>query len=288
MKHKNGWRPYVAAALLACSLPFSAAAQEGSTDYKQLYAAAEYEKALAVLASFSTAEAHQYKALCLLALGRQDDAGAAVKELVSTSPTFIPSAEEAPPRFVELVSDVRKTMLPAIARRIFAEGREQFTGKEHEKAVEKFALVLTLASDPDFEDASAAQDLKTLAQGFIDLARAAIPPPPAPVAAVEEKPAQPTPPPAPATPPKVVQAVPIEQRVPGVPSEVVGSIGPALLVIVQIDEMGKVTSAEVRQSAHPLYDRMVLQAARDWVYTPATLNGTPIPSERQVTIQTGR
>ena len=31
----------------------------------------------------------------------------------------------------------------------------------------------------------------------------------------------------------------------------------------------------MQQSAHPLYDRLVLQSARDWLYTPAMLNGKP-------------
>jgi TonB family protein len=86
----------------------------------------------------------------------------------------------------------------------------------------------------------------------------------------------------------VTQAVPLEQNVPGVPSEVVGRIGPATVVAVVIDATGKVTDVSVRQSSHPLYDRLVLQAARDWRYEPATINGVPVPSERLVTIQTAR
>jgi hypothetical protein len=49
-----------------------------------------------------------------------------------------------------------------------------------------------------------------------------------------------------------------------------------------------VLASLARQSALPLYDRMVLQAARAWRYEPATLNGVPVPSERVVTIQTTR
>ena len=41
----------------------------------------------------------------------------------------------------------------------------------------------------------------------------------------------------------------------------------------------------MQQTSHPLYDRLVLQAAREWLYTPAMLNGRPVPSEKVVTIQ---
>jgi TonB family protein len=272
--------------VLLCCLSARAAAQGPPPDFKQLYAAAEYEQALVVLAPLKTAEAFQYKALCLLALGRQDEADAATEDLVSTAPTFVPSPAETPPRFVDLVASVRRELLPVIARRYFAEGRDRFAAKKPEEAIARFSLVLTLAADPAFEDATAAQDLTTLAQGFIDLAKAtAAATAPVEVAAAAE-PVRP-PPPA-ATPPQVTQAVPLEQNVPSVPSEVVGRIGPATVVAVVIDATGKVTDVSVRQSSHPLYDRLVLQAARDWRYEPATINGVPVPSERLVTIQTAR
>jgi hypothetical protein len=56
-------------------------------------------------------------------------------------------------------------------------------------------------------------------------------------------------------------------------------------VRVQIGIDGRVVNASMQQASHPLYDRLVLQAAREWVYTPALLNGRPVPSEKVVTIQ---
>jgi TonB family protein len=60
------------------------------------------------------------------------------------------------------------------------------------------------------------------------------------------------------------------------------------VVVVQIDVSGRVTNTTIKESAHPRYDRMISIAARDWRYTPATRNGTPIPSEQVVTIQINR
>jgi TonB family protein len=264
----------------------SAAAQGAEADYKSLYAAAEYDKALAVVTSLDSLEAQQYEALCLLALGRQADASTAIEELVTASPTFTPSSEDAPPRFVDLVTKIRSKMLPVIARKVFAEGRQRFTEKQPEEAVKRFTLVLTLLADPAFSDASARQDLETLAKGFIDLA-SAVPVAKAEPAAEPPPPVQ-APPPQPVAPPKVTQPVALVQTVPPMPTDVAARATGDLVIVVQIDATGRVTAATVRDSTHPRYDRIVATAAREWRYTPATRNGVPIPSEQVVTIQLKR
>jgi TonB family protein len=274
--------------LLIVCFATSAAAQdsEAGVDYKSLYAAAEYDKALAVAAPLDTLEAQQYEALCLLALGRQADASTAIEALVNAAPTFIPSSEDAPPRFVDLVTKIRQKMLPVIARRVFSEGRELYADKRSDEAILRFSLVLKLLADPSFTDTNARQDLETLAKGFIDLATAAAvpvvataPPPP-----VEE----PAPAALPTAPPKVTLPVALVQQVPPIPLDIASRSSPRLVVVVQIDVAGRVTNATIKESAHPRYDRMVSLAARDWRYTPATRNGAPIASEQVVTIQINR
>jgi len=272
--------------ILVFSLVTPAVAQVSEVDYKTLYAAAEYDKALEVVALLDSTEAQQYKALCLLALGRQADASTAIEALVNASPTFTPSAEDAPPRFVELVTKVRQKLLPTIARRLFAEGRERYTEKQTDEAVRRFSLVLTLLSDPSFADANTRQDLETLAKGFIDLANAAAPP-------VKVLPAAPEPPlaqvnPTPAAPPKITQPTALVQTVPPIPMDIASRAAEKLVIVVLIDVTGRVTDATVKESSHPRYDRIVVQATRDWRYVPATRNGVPIPSEQVVTIQVKR
>ena len=280
-------RAICASALLAAIFCFAGAtaAQIAEADYKALYAAAEYDKALEVAASLDNAEAQQYKALCLLALGRQADANAAIEALVTSSPTFVPSSEDAPPRFVELVTKVRQKLLPVIARRLFAEGRASYTDKQSDEALERFSLVLTLLSDSAFADAEAKQDLQTLAQGFIDLAKAA--PPPAKLTPKPE-PAVKTEAPPVVVPPTVTQPTALLQAVPPMPPDIAARVSAKLVLLVLIDETGRVTEATVKESTHPRYDRMVVQATREWRYTPATRNGMPIPSEQTVTIQPKR
>ena len=273
--------------ILVLSAASSAAAQATEVDFKALYAAAEYDKALEVVGPLDTLEAQQYKALCLLALGRTADAGAAIESLVNASPTFIPSSEDAPPRFVELVTKVRQKLLPTIARRVFTEGRELYNEKQNEEAVKRFSVVLTLLKDPAFTDLNAKQDLETLATGFIDLAKASSTP-----VSVVTAPPEPVPPPAAApaasataVAPRVVPPVALVQTVPPMPLDIAGRVGAKLVMVVQIDAAGRVTSATVKESAHPRYDRIVVLATRDWRYTPATLNGLAIAAEQIVTIQ---
>ena len=72
------------------------------------------------------------------------------------------------------------------------------------------------------------------------------------------------------------------------PTDLASRAEAKLVLVVLIDESGKVTNATVKESAHPVYDRLVSQATRNWKYTPATRNGVPIPSEQVVTIQVKR
>jgi tetratricopeptide (TPR) repeat protein len=282
LSHRPG---LILCGLVALLFAATASAQEPLTKAKALYDAAAYEEALTLLAPEHVPEAQQYKALCMLALGRSQDATGAVETLVAASPTFEPSAEDVPPRFVTLVTEAKRKLLPGIARRTFTEGRDQFKSGDHAEALKKFDLVLTLMSSPAFKETPDAEDLRTLASGFIELARASAPKP--------EPKAVPTPAPEPpkvaevpaGPPPDVVQPVAIRQSIPPVPTGMNGAGSPTASVRVQIGPDGKVVAAVMQQASHPLYDRALLLAAREWLYTPATLNGRPVPSEKVVTVQ---
>ena len=300
---------WCAVVVVLCAATVSA--QEPLTKAKALYDAANYEEALTVLAPVHEPEAQQYRALCMLALGRAQDASGEVDSLIASAPTFEPSAEDVPPRFVSLVSDAKKRLLPSIARKTFSEAREQFKSGDRSEALKKFDLVVTLASTGAFKDTSEAEDLRTLASGFIELAQAtpARPAPTTPVPAPEPPkvaettpaaapvstaaaapvPAAATAPPRSATAspalPDVSQPVAVRQTIPAIPSGISGVGSPTASVKVEIGTDGHVINASMQQSAHPLYDRLVLQAAREWLYRPAMLNGRPVPSEKVVTIQ---
>jgi TonB family protein len=83
----------------------------------------------------------------------------------------------------------------------------------------------------------------------------------------------------------VTQPVAVRQTIPPIPSGISGLGSPTASVRVTIGVDGRVVNASMQQASHPLYDRLVLQFARDWIYTPAMLNGRPVPSEKVVSIQ---
>jgi hypothetical protein len=56
---------------------------------------------------------------------------------------------------------------------------------------------------------------------------------------------------------------------------------------VVIGADGKVKSASMEDSVHPLYDIRLLAAAKSWLYRPALVDGRPTSSEKLVTVTVG-
>jgi TonB family protein len=79
-----------------------------------------------------------------------------------------------------------------------------------------------------------------------------------------------------ATPPTIVPPVVINQKVPP-PRGLTLHREPATLALeVLINEQGRVERAAVTQPLHPIYDALVLGAAENWQYKPATRDGQPV------------
>jgi TonB family protein len=273
------------------------AADEPLADAKALFAAASFDGALAALDRLDSAnggrpEALEYKALCLLALGRSADAQKITETLVTTVPTFAPVDADLSPRFVELLTETRRRMVPVIARKLFADAREQYRAKNHADAQRTFEQVMTLASDGLWRETAEADDLRTLASGFLDLLSGA----PAaakavPAAAAAPQPVTPTVIPPAAAPVATAAAlgqveapVPIRQAMPQwvAPDRVSALRTFHGAIKVRIGADGHVVDVAMATPTHPDYDRMLLDAARTWVYKPATRNGQPIEVEKVV------
>ena len=257
---------------------------------RELYAAARYDEALAVLdelgASDSTVPAdrkaiEQYRSLCLLALGRGEEAEAAIAAVVRVDPFYMPGEAEASPRVRTTFADVRQRLLPDLATTRYAEAKAAYDRKAFAEAANRFRELVMLLDDPQMN--GRLSDLRTLAAGFVDLAAAAAEPPPQPQPKEEPPPAAPSVPKAPAdttiytaedegvTPPVILR-----QDVPAVPSAIAGMTKEKGLIDLVIDEKGRVVSLALRSRLHPVYDTALLNAARDWKYKPARLNGEPV------------
>lgn len=272
------------------------AADEPLADAKALFAAASFDGALAALDRLDSAnggrpEALEYKALCLLALGRSADAQKITETLVTTVPTFAPVDADLSPRFIELLTETRRRMVPVIARKLFADAREQYRAKNHADARRTFEEVVTLASDGVWRETADADDLRTLASGFLDLLDGAPAVAKAAPAAAAPQPVTPTVVPPAAAPAATAAAlgqveapVPIRQAMPQwvAPDRVSALRTFHGAIKVRIGADGRVVDAAMATATHPDYDTMLLQAARTWVYKPATRNGQPIEVEKVV------
>jgi hypothetical protein len=288
------------AAALGFALVAPAQAQDGPlAAARDLYSAARYDEALAMLNGLRPQESNnptnlraieQYRSLCLLALGRAAEAEVAIAAVVASDPMYVPSETEAAPRVRTAFSEVRQRQLPDIARTRYAAAKAAFDRKEFAVAEQQFRDLLRLIDDPDM--GGRLGDLRMLVTGFVDLstASAAPPPEPKPEPRREEAPA---PAAAPTPDPQrvftsddegVTQAIAIRQDVPRVPAQVASQTRDKGMLEVTIDEQGRVILAKIRMSLHPLYDSLLVASARDWKYQPAMHAGRPVKFRKVIQI----
>lgn len=283
--------------VLTVTLAVPAAARQNSLEVaRDLYASARYDEALVVLnglrpnANVTTdlKWIEQYRSLCLLALGRGEEADAAIAAVISADPLYQPSEAEASPRVRAAFAEVRQRRLPDIARARYSSAKAAFDRKDFVASQREFRELLQLIGDPDM--AGRLADLRVLVEGFLDLSAAAAAPAPPPKPATPPPPAAPVPPALPAdhvfttADREVVPPVPVKQDVPRVPASITSQTRERGLMEIEIDERGRVTEIAFKARLHPLYDSQLISAAKDWRYRPAMLNGKPVRYRKLVQI----
>jgi TonB-like protein len=302
------WVDAVIALSIAALVSIPMRAADSLTEARDLYAAAEYEDALALLNKMQPGDhapderraIEQYRAYCLLALGRSADAEQAIAAVVAATPLYKPSGSDASPRVRSAFSDVRRRILPSIIQEKYAAAKVAFDRKNFPVAATVFTEVVEAMSDPDVADIVTQpplSDLRVLAVGFRDLSVSAAAPPPVPVretaataTPVLVKPA-PTADVAPAriyaaSDTQVLPPTAVKQALPNFPAQLTMANRGVLDLL--IDEAGNVESATMRESVNPRYDSQLLAAARSWQYRPALLNGKPVKYRKMVQIDVKR
>jgi len=267
---------------------------------RDLYATADYEKALTLLddliARSETAqirqEAELYRALCFLALGKRDDADRVVETIVQRDPLYR-APDDIAPRMRTAFGEAKKRLLPSIIQQHYNSAKAAFDAKNFGVAGEGFQRVLDALNDPDMKHAAAQSplaDLKTLASGFRDLSVQAIPPPPVAAMLAAPPPVQPVQAQTQTvtkiyngTEPGVIPPVAIMQEFPKYPGRV-PSGGILGAVEIVIDQNGSVESASMQTPVLSGYDNIVVQAARSWRYQPARVNGQPVKYRKSIRI----
>ena len=271
------------------------------TTARELYASARYDEALTMLNGIRPADAsqpserktiEQYRSLCLLALGRGEEAETAIAAVVTVDPFYQPSEAEASPRVRATFSDVRQRLLPDLTTSRYAQAKQAYDRKQFAEAAARFRELVVLLDDPQM--AGRQGDMRTLAAGFVELATIAATPPPAP----KEEPKPEPPPVKPAAPvepkiytadePRVVPPVTVRQDIPSVPAAITQLTRTQGLLDLVIDEKGRLVSIVLRTSIHPTYDKMIVNAARDWKYKPATLDGAPVQFRKLVQVSVSK
>ena len=93
-------------------------------------------------------------------------------------------------------------------------------------------------------------------------------------------------PPVPPVPSTITGPIPIRETFPGWnPPNSSSRVEFEGTVQVSISATGTVDSAEIVKSVHPVYDALLLRAARGWTYQPARRNGVAMPSDKLVTVR---
>jgi hypothetical protein len=279
------------ATLLLMSVPRLAGAQDLLANARTLYQSAAYDEALNTLqqlssnkASLSATDARdleEYRFLCLVALGRPQEARIAMGAVVKSDPLYTLDAGSTPPRVVNAFTEVRRELLPQLATQLYAESKAAWDRKEVQDARAGFEMLMTMLADPDMQ--GKLTDLGTLAKGFLELSAASAPA--AAPAAAASAPAAAAVDPALSKAAVVVPPVAIVQKVPAIPANLIRMTQlKAGVLELMIDETGKVEEARFLSGIHPVYDGMVTSAAKGWKYQPATADGKPIKYRKTIRI----
>ena len=280
-------RTVTLAALMVVAIGEALALAAGEPDAiaakgKALYRSAAYDEALTVLARAESPEAMQYRALCLLAIGRPLEARAAVEWLIRHAPTFTPD-RDLPPRFISVFDDTRAGVLPEVLQALFAAARQNFDARSYADARRGFDEIAALASDADRPGADSFADIGAEATDYIRRIDAAFAPKAEPPVAV-------------ATPtlartasivprPAITAPVVLQQTLPPWPAGAVPRATRVATVRVVIGSDGRVRRASIERRIHPQFDQALLAAARSWTYVPAMMDGQPIDIEKVVEVK---
>jgi hypothetical protein len=262
-------RPRLPVALIVATLAVTrvVASNDGALQRaKALYEDAAYELALAELDALQSSPpsvaVSEYRILCLLALDRAAEAELAADAMVLAAPDEAFASSEFPPRFVKLVREARARLLPRIVSAVFHDAREHYRRAESAAAQAGFARVLTLSSGQHDGDLD---EVRTMASRFLDLLQAR-------AAAGADL---------------VIAPVAINQALPAwTPPKRDRDEAPRLAslhIVIGVD--GRVKTAVMQRATDSDYDALLLQATRDWLYTPATINGVAVEADKFIDLQ---
>jgi tetratricopeptide (TPR) repeat protein len=299
----------VLAAVLMLMLSAAAVrAEDLLTRARALYSAAAYEDALSVLnrlrrdASRSAVfpEVDRYRAFCLLALGRRREAEEAIADLLRAEPRYRPAEAEVSPRIRMAFVEVRRALLPAIVQQRYADGKAAYQRRDFVEAEALFRDVIEAIEDQELaplETPRSLADLSLLAEGFHELSIAAMTPRARPLAMAPAT--VPSPRPVTSDPATsldrvyssddrdVIAPVIVRQELPPMPGGNQTRLRASGILDLVIGEDGTVQSAAMSTPIAPAYDRLLLDAVKEWRFQPAMRHGKAVRFRKLMHITVG-
>jgi TonB family protein len=242
---------------------------------KQLYATAAYEDALKRLSALDGREdpdqLDQYRALCLVGLGRLAEADQTLERIVLRSPRFQIPEKEVAPVFLARFAAVRKRVLPIAASRMYAKAKTSYEVKDYEGAASVLQELLGLLRAEAPSADSALANVQQAAEGFLrltDAERAA--------ASREVYTALDF---------SVTPPVDVERTLPpwNPPAHLSWRWFRGVVEVL-VDERGNVESARLVESLADFYDASLLESARTWRFKPAQRDGQPVKYRKRVEV----
>ena len=291
----------IVATLLLTIAPGALAQNNSLGAARDLYVAAAYEDALAALNGLRASArrdekgvVEQYRAFCLLALGRATEADSAIEAAVAAEPFNQPSETDVSPRVRSTFREVRRRVLPAIIERQYTEARAAFDRKDA-TAADRFTQVLKMIADADLQSIAnepPLSQLRAMAADFLVLSAPKPSPPPLQSHAAQPPAAQ-RPliaPPAPRDVAHIYGDDDVDVSAPSAVRQSFAAMGdvfaprPGAVEIV-IDETGAVIAAVTKLSVNAFYDRLAIATAKTWRYRPAVRNGVAVKYRIVVVLQ---
>jgi TonB family protein len=281
-----------------------ASAQDPIGAAKDLYASAAYEEALSALTSVTehsapdvVHQADQYRAFCLLALGRNAEAESAAESAIRHDPLAELDQQDASPRIEAMFTLVRKRLLPGLIRDAYRTARAATEKGDLAGGVQQLTAVRSMLDQAKHLNAwdEALDDINLLVDGFLELSRIPAERGPA-VVPLSQQPAAEAPGPGPGTDhpegnasvirsysildADVTAPVVVRQEIPVVPRSLASMMDSGRkksgTLEITIDEAGAVQHAFMREPVNAMFDAWVIEAARSWQYRPARREGVPV------------
>ena len=268
---------------------------------RELYTSAAYPDALAALDRLAEnpaandreiATIHHYRALCLLALNRPQEATSAIETMVAKDPLYSLPQDELAPRTRQTFVEVQRRALSSLAQERYAHAKATYETGHPKQAVAEFDRALeildVIAATGDMPPLMA--DLRVLATGFRQLAAAASAalPEPEPTSGFSAGSGAGGTDTQVAAAPRQVNVTPpvtLRQDVPPWPRGVPFPEPAVAIIEVVIGSDGRVLETRLQKAVNPRYDQLLLAAARSWTYRPALRDGQPTPFVKAVRVE---